>query len=737
MRLSLNSEPVSPTGSISSTGIINQLGRPNLDTLAVLIRETVQNSWDARLSDFEPLSYAVHGWTLTALQRQILSEQVFSERPDPKSLSLARLDSSVPLQALIIADRGTTGLAGPTRADVVPEGSPRNFISFLRDVGQPSSQNLSGGTYGYGKASLYRASGMQTILVHTRCRLENGRLESRFMASALGNRWADSRGRQYTGRHWWGQDGGEVAEPILNEDADLLASALGMGDFGGDETGTTILILDPLFHDRLSGQQMRFEGIERTPLQALNLMAEYVLWFFWPKMLDSRAGQPAIYFHLQWEDTPVHLPHPSQFPPLAGFVEAMERLKGHRDDAPMMQSVVKEIMSERPRQHLGKLALQQFIVDKVLRFDTGETESPFEAVTHHTALMRQAELVVKYLEGRPLPNNKIGYAGVFITDEAVDSVFASAEPPTHDDWNSKSLTDDWHKRYINVALRKINEEMAGFVQSPRTAVPAGTLTPLGAFATWLGESLIPAELGTSATRPRQRPKTELPNFLVRTDTDTASSSLRLLDSPNDDGNAAKFNPANGFTVFDPHKAKNLTPPATASDQDENKHELSNPPAASGFFPSVDVSVSHDDPPPAPTVPVFTPPDENSSPPARKPIIGRSSADIIYDELVDYEGSAALLVTFNVKHAENADGTTVSLKAQAVLDSETIENEPPIGGTAAQVVRWISPNGQTFSDKEGSIYIAADQPLDHWQVLVVLPDDMMVNVDVTAKAEIVP
>lgn len=90
MRLNLNSEPVSPTGSISSTGIINQLGRPNLDTLAVLIRETVQNSWDARLSDSEPLSYTVHGWTLTALQRQILSEQVFSERPDPKSLSLAR-----------------------------------------------------------------------------------------------------------------------------------------------------------------------------------------------------------------------------------------------------------------------------------------------------------------------------------------------------------------------------------------------------------------------------------------------------------------------------------------------------------------------------------------------------------------------------------------------------------------------------------------------------------------------
>ena len=737
MRLNLNSEPVSPTGSISSPGIINQLGRPNLDTLAVLIRETVQNSWDARLSNFQPLYYTVYGWTLTALQRQILSEQVFSEHPDPRSLSLARLDSSEPLQALIIADRGTTGLAGPTRADVVPEGSPRNFVSFLRDVGQPSNQNLSGGTYGYGKASLYRASGMQTILVHTRCRLENGRLESRFMASALGNRWADSRGRQYTGRHWWGQVGGEIAEPVLNEDADFLARGLGMGDFADNETGTTILILDPLFHDRLSGRQIQFEGIKRTPLQALNLMAEYVLWFFWPKMLEGRAGHPAIYFHLQWEDTPVDLPHPSQFPPLAGFVEAMERLKGHRDDAPIMQSVVKDINSERPRQHLGKLALQQFIVDKVVWFDTGETESPFEAMTHHTALMRQAELVVKYLEGKPLANNKIGYAGVFITDEAVDSVFASAEPPTHDDWNPKSLTNDWHKRYINVALRKIHDEMAEFVQSPRIAVPAGTLTPLGAFATWLGESLIPAELGTSANRQRQRPKIELPNFLVRTDTGVASSPPRLLDSPNDGGTAAEFT-TNGFTAFNPYEAKNLAPLSTISDQGEDKQlNPFNSPAASGFFPDADVSVMRNDPPPAPTISVHTSPDESSSLPARKPIIGRSSADIIYDELVDYEGSAALLVTFNVKHAENADGTTVSLKAQAVLDSQTIENEPPIGGTSARVARWISPSGQTFSDEQSSIYIAADQPLEHWQVLVMLPDDMMVNVDVMAKAEIVP
>jgi hypothetical protein len=81
MRLALKSEPVSPTGSISSVGILNQLGRPKLDALAVLIRETVQNSWDARISDERALSFRVHGWELLHTQRQVLTQQVFSARP--------------------------------------------------------------------------------------------------------------------------------------------------------------------------------------------------------------------------------------------------------------------------------------------------------------------------------------------------------------------------------------------------------------------------------------------------------------------------------------------------------------------------------------------------------------------------------------------------------------------------------------------------------------------------------
>jgi hypothetical protein len=651
------------------------------------------------------------------------------------SLSMSQFESDEPLYGLMIADRGTTGLEGPTRADIVPEGSPRRFISFLRDVGQPSNQLLSGGTYGYGKASLYLASGMRTILVYTRCKLPNGRLESRFIAAALGQRWADKQHRQFTGRHWWGRDGKDTAEPVLNVEADELAAALGMGDFVDDETGTTILILDPLLNDRGTKDQPRFESIDRTPIQALNLMAEYALWFFWPKMLDNGSGHPSIQFAFQWGETPVKLPHPAEFPPLMGFVEAMERLKGQRNDEPALRSGIKDIGSERPRKHLGKLALQQFFIERSPTLDIGSAESPFLEMTHHTALMRQAELVVKYLEGRPLASSSIGYAGVFVADTSVDPVFAQAEPPTHDDWSPNSLTDSWHKTYVRVALRRIGEEMLGFAQAARTAAPSGILTPLGAFATWLGESLIPAESGPSASRPPQPSNRSLPNFPIRTDPGSTSvqSVIETDFSTNDSGEPASID---GSTSFGIENRDGLLPglQSNVGQIETNQIDLAEPIAS----PSNGATPSSVPPnpilPPAPTFPTAPPPMRDDMAVTRKPIRGQSAAEIIDDALIEYENNPALLITFDVYHAENADGTTVKLKAQAVLDSGVIEDEPPVGAAMVHIALWISPSGEVFANTEGSIFIAASLPNEKWQVLVLLPDDMMVNIVLTAKAE---
>ncbi|HEU5379569.1 MAG TPA: hypothetical protein VFV38_29450, partial [Ktedonobacteraceae bacterium] len=206
--------------------------------LAVLVRETVQNSWDARASDQEPVRFSVAGWILNQTQQKFLRESLFAEYPLFTSLPLAEsLLSSNPVNVLAISDRGTKGMGGPTRADIVTRSNePRDFVDFLRDVGQPSDKQLTGGTYGYGKAALYRASRVRTICVYTRCK-EKGKLESRFIVTALGEPYSTDQDR-YTGRHWWGRLEDNIAEPLLDADADSAAEALGSPEFRGNECGT-------------------------------------------------------------------------------------------------------------------------------------------------------------------------------------------------------------------------------------------------------------------------------------------------------------------------------------------------------------------------------------------------------------------------------------------------------------------------------------------------------------------
>jgi hypothetical protein len=485
MKLYLSSEQVAPTGSAASTGILNQLGRPDLETLAVLVREAVQNSWDARISDSIPVRFSTSGWVLDASQRRILQHEVFADYPPEHTLPLADcLRSQSAFHVLAVSDRGTTGLGGPTRADVVTASQePRNFVDFLRDIGQPPDRRFSGGTYGYGKAAFYRASEVCTICVYTCCCYKNTR-ERRFIAAALGKPYITDTVR-CTGRHWWGRQFEGTAEPILNDEADNLAARLGMPGFEADEYGTTILVLQPAFEDE--------------PQQVVDLIADSLLYYFWPKMLIYGSSPAPMIFEVSWQGRHRDIPYPLSFPPLRGFALARYHLKGiNADPDSPFRFMVTDIASQRPAHHLGQLALQQFPTSKPQKVGN-DTRSLFGELTHHTALMRQPELVVKYLPGPIMPNERLGYAGVFLTNPVLDPIFADAEPPTHDNWVSKSLNIRRHKIFVNVAVRNVEQEMEAFAKPPAADSVASHLTPLGQFANRLGSSLIPSVQGPVAT----------------------------------------------------------------------------------------------------------------------------------------------------------------------------------------------------------------------------------------------
>src|SRR5205085_2751819 len=127
------------------------------------------------------------------------------------------------------------------------------FVDFIRNVGSKRDTQLGGGTYGYGKSALYLASRCSLIVVDSQTTCAGAPVR-RFIAAQLGEAHeSDHTGemRRFTGRHWWGrlEDNEEFVEPIENDEAAELATALGMPSRPAGDTGTSIMIVDPQFID--------------------------------------------------------------------------------------------------------------------------------------------------------------------------------------------------------------------------------------------------------------------------------------------------------------------------------------------------------------------------------------------------------------------------------------------------------------------------------------------------------
>src|SRR5262245_9197834 len=73
--------PFQAYGSFAGEGARRVLGKPRLDPLTVLVRETVQNSWDARRDDSDRVSFALDGWILTDEQLRTLRHEMFPGLP--------------------------------------------------------------------------------------------------------------------------------------------------------------------------------------------------------------------------------------------------------------------------------------------------------------------------------------------------------------------------------------------------------------------------------------------------------------------------------------------------------------------------------------------------------------------------------------------------------------------------------------------------------------------------------
>lgn len=142
VRLRRYSKPRGP-GDQTSGGrgkLLNTQG--HLTRLDVLVRETLQNSWDAADHENWFPAYGASIRRADTSVREILSTQIFTEITE--DLKLGKLQAALTspdLHVVEIFDRGTTGLNGPVRSgEAAPPGQPNNFNAFVFDIGTTKPQ---------------------------------------------------------------------------------------------------------------------------------------------------------------------------------------------------------------------------------------------------------------------------------------------------------------------------------------------------------------------------------------------------------------------------------------------------------------------------------------------------------------------------------------------------------------------------------------------------------------------
>ena len=496
MTLVLHSEPYAATGNIGDGGFSRLLGAPSIEVLQLVVREALQNSCDAAKLGLGP-EIVVRLRTLHADEIACLRTRVFQDLPfiaTSRTALEAFLDSPEP-RVMEIADFRTTGLLGPTRADRMPVGTERtDFIDFFRNVGTRRDTPQGGGTYGFGKASLYMASRCSTILVDTLTAGAGG--ERRLMGCHLGASGQRPTGDgylvKYTGRHWWGiADEEGLVEPATGALAHELAAALGFPARAAADTGTTIMILDP---DLAGGHLADADADEvtneartaRTGTALLRETAEQlaggILWNFWPRMMASTPDGRRLEARVFAEGDEIEVPPPEQVPPLDHYCVAMDMVR-NRD--------LHVLDIRKFGRILGRLAITRGLRSpRTPPFDLAGT--PFAATSAAIALMRPAELLVRLEHGPALPNEALEWAGVFVvsTERDIEEAFAKSEPAAHDNWDPSTLADDNERKMIRSALSQL-KRAAQAVAAPTTgaAMSSEDTVPLAAVAGLLGRFL--------------------------------------------------------------------------------------------------------------------------------------------------------------------------------------------------------------------------------------------------------
>lgn len=502
-------QKTSPMGDFVADAFLRLLDRgtndANLIEPELLVRETAQNSWDARRTELTtPVTMS---FEVSTLERGDQIHQSFADffaaflasrserkrRVEGLSVLGERLKAKE-LVVLHVRDVGTWGLGGPLDATVeVKEKGTDRYVKFMLNIGDANQDQAAGGAFGLGRSVFWRMSDCRTVIVYSRC-MTGKAVESRLVGLTLTKKFVLD-GMNHTGRHWW--TGKDAGRPIIGPDADAWARRLGIRPYGSGETGTTMIVLAP--------------SCPAGPKDLATSIARSIELHLWPKYVSvpGREEKKTMKFAVTLDGVPVKVRDREELAGtvLGSYVSCFTRLvRSQKDgaDAPDSNSILKSVtlMPQPPFKKaihpkvLGRLVATvdasavgtQFVKESE---DEDRAYSPvvnakLASLENHVALLRTPELVVCYKKVSKTEHFPDRVVAVFKSSAEANEYFRRAEDSSHSSWSSARLDRD--KVVVDKFDKCLMEQMSAWYQlAPSNPSGGGSKLATDRIATSIGE----------------------------------------------------------------------------------------------------------------------------------------------------------------------------------------------------------------------------------------------------------
>lgn len=234
---------IAEPGRMTQTGssLLKLIQNNDMPVLDLLVRESIQNSLDARKSNSK---YVDVNFLISTFDNNKLCEEL-----EGINWALKNKYPKNRYSFIAVRDTNTVGLTGELDYKKVKNNDYGNLLKLIYEICKPQEAEGAGGSWGLGKTVYFRI-GIGLVIYYSRISIGPGKYASRLAASYVEDETKSDamipvyHNQAKRGIAWWGESVGEnVTQAITDENTiSEFLKIFDIDPYIGEETGTTIII---------------------------------------------------------------------------------------------------------------------------------------------------------------------------------------------------------------------------------------------------------------------------------------------------------------------------------------------------------------------------------------------------------------------------------------------------------------------------------------------------------------